>query len=107
DRIGFVPTEAHPRDSDTSLYHGYVKGRKSWTSTDVMVDADITDGTAPVVTMFTKLFTTRTTINAVVRNNAWNIDIQRYDDGTIAVLFKARAGDSPNCAVGSTTQACN
>ncbi|MBN2574356.1 MAG: hypothetical protein JXP73_07310, partial [Deltaproteobacteria bacterium] len=32
DRIDFFATESHPRDNDTSLYHGYVKGGKIYNS---------------------------------------------------------------------------
>jgi hypothetical protein len=91
DRIDFVGTEAHPRDFDNNLYHGYVKGRKSYDSGNTMVDADTTDTTAPVITQFTKVFATGTVIKGATMNHAWNIDLQRYDDGTIALLFKTRA----------------
>jgi hypothetical protein len=91
DRIDFVGTEAHPRDFDNSLYHGYIKGGKSYDSTDRMMDADITDAAAPMLTMFTKLFATGTVIHGVTLTHAWNIDLQRYDDGSIALLWTARA----------------
>jgi hypothetical protein len=94
DRIDFVGTEAHPRDFDNSLYHGYIKGGKTYDSLDRMVDADLTDGTSPQITAFTKLFATGTTIHGVRLTHAWNIDLQRYDDGTIALLWKARADNN-------------
>jgi hypothetical protein len=92
DRIDFVGTEAHPRDFDNSLYHGYLKGGKSYDSTGKLVDADIADGASPDIRAFTRLFATGTTINHLRLHHAWNIDLQGYDDGTVALLWKARAG---------------
>jgi hypothetical protein len=91
DRIDFVGTEAHPRDFDNSLYHGYVKAGRTYDSNDRMVDADISDSTQPDITAFTKLFVTGSIIHGVTLTHAWNIDLQRYSDGTIALLWKARA----------------
>jgi hypothetical protein len=91
DRIDFIGTEAHPRDFDNSLYHGYVKTQKSYNSAGLVIDANITDGTAPDITQFTNVFATGTMMKGVTLTHAWNIDVQRYDDGTISVLFKARA----------------
>jgi hypothetical protein len=105
DRIDFVGTEAHPRDADTSLYHGYVKGGKTFTSTDTMVDASLSDGTQPQITALTKLFATGTMMKGVTLTHAWNIDVMRYDDGTIAVLFKARADNMPSCVPGAVVAA--
>jgi hypothetical protein len=107
DRVDFIGTEAHPRDFDTSLYHGYVKAQKSYKSDDTAVDMDITDGTAPQITAFTQVFATQTMLKGVTLNHAWNIDVMRYGDGTIAVLFKARADNMSICVPGMTTQACD
>ena len=38
DRIDFVATEAHPRDNDNSLWHGYFKGGKTYDTTDKVID---------------------------------------------------------------------
>jgi hypothetical protein len=96
DRIDFLGTEAHPRDNDNNLYHGYLKGEKSYTSTDMQVDADISDGTSPQVTAFTRIFATGTMIDGKRMNHAWNSDIVRYDDGTIAAIGMARTNTDTN-----------
>jgi putative BNR repeat neuraminidase len=99
DRIDFVGTEAHPRDFDNSLYHGYFQGGQSYDSTGRMVDSSLSDSTQPQITAFTRVFSTGATVNGVRLHHAWNGDIQRYDDGSIAIIGMARAGtnaDSPD-----------
>ena len=91
DRIDFVGTEAHPRDFNNTLYHGYIKGGQTFDSFDSLLDTDITDTTAPPVTKFTRVFPRSGTLNGVSLSHAWNIDLQRYADGTIALLWQARA----------------
>jgi hypothetical protein len=94
DRIDWVGTEAHPRDFDNSLYHGYVKGGKVYDSFDKVQDPDITSMNAPDVTAFTPVFKTGTTINGVVLDHMWNYDIMRYADGSIAILGQGRVAGS-------------
>jgi hypothetical protein len=96
DRIDFVATEAHPRDNDNSLYHGYVMNSggtpTSYTSTGTEVGTidQASMNNAPTVTRFTQIFETGTTINGVRLEHMWNHDIMRYDDGTIVVLGQGR-----------------
>jgi len=90
DRIDFLGTEAHPRDFDNSLYHGYVKGGKTFDSKDKELDADISDNTSPQITVATQVAKTGSTIGAVKINHLWNSDLMRYDDGTIVALWMAR-----------------
>jgi hypothetical protein len=91
DRIDFLATEAHPRDNDNNLWHGYLSGGKTYNSAGTQVDADIADGTSPQVTAFTRIFQTGTTLDGKVMNHAWNSDIVRYADGTIAAIGMARS----------------
>lgn len=100
DRIDFFATEAHPRDADTSLYHGYVKGGKSYNSTDVEKDATIADATAPQIKDFTTVFTAGGMLDGVGLHCLWNFDVARYADGTIAVLWQGREG---GCGKDNTT----
>ena len=90
DRIDFFGTEAHPRDNDNNLWHGYVKGGKTYTSTGMEADANVLDTNAPQVTAFTKIFSTGTVIDGKTMNHAWNSDIVRYDDGVVAAIGMAR-----------------
>jgi hypothetical protein len=91
DRVDFVGTEAHPRDNDNSLYHGYVQNEQSHLSNGQVVDDNITDGTAPDIPEFTTVFATGSTLGNVTLRHLWNIDLMRYDDGSIVLLFQGRA----------------
>lgn len=90
DRIDFLATEAHPRDQNNSLYHGYIKGGKSYNSTDEVVDEDITDNNAPDIPAFTTMFKTGDKLGDVNLSRLWNADIMRYPDGDIATIWKGR-----------------
>lgn len=98
DRIDFLATEAHPRDFNNSLYHGYVKGGKVYDSFDKVVDEDLSDGSAKEITEYTQVFRTGTPVDSVPLNYLWNFDVVRYDDGTAAALWKARANGTPGQA---------
>jgi hypothetical protein len=94
DRIDFLGTEAHPRDNDNNLWHGYMKGGKIYNSTGTVVD-DALAGTsdsssAKNINAYTKVFATGSTLGSVKLEHAWNHDIVRYDDGTVAILGQAR-----------------
>ena len=94
-RIDFVATEAHPRDVDTNLWHGYIQDGKVYNSVGTEVDASLMDAnsttsSAKDISAYTKVFATGTTIKGVQLEHAWNHDIVRYADGTIAVLWQAR-----------------
>jgi hypothetical protein len=90
DRLDFVATEAHPRDADTSLWHGYISGGKVFDSKGTAVDDNVADATAQNIDKFTQVFKTGTTIGGVKLEHMWNHDIARYADGTIAVLGQGR-----------------
>jgi len=95
DRIDFVGTEAHPRDADTSLYHGYIKDGKVYDSAGAVKDSELKDANATTsssvdIKTYTAVFKTGATIGGVKLEHAWNHDIVRYADGTIAVLGQAR-----------------
>ncbi len=92
DRIDFFATEAHPRDADTSVYHGYIQGSKSYDSFGQERDANLFDNDAPAITEFTTVFRAGTTINGATLNALWNFDIARYEDRTIGVLWQGREG---------------
>jgi hypothetical protein len=100
DRIDFLGTEAHPRDNDNNLWHGYMQGGKIYNSSGIVID-DALAGTrdtssAKNIDAFTKVFATGSTVGSVKLNHAWNYDIVRYDDGTVAILGQGRV-------VGSST----
>jgi hypothetical protein len=103
DRIDFFATESHPRDSNTSVFHGYVQGGKSYDSFGKVIDDNIFDKTAPQITQFTRVFKAGDSIKGVPLNRLWNFDVVRYDDGTVAVLWQGRqnqCSDKNNCNPG-------
>lgn len=94
DRIDFICTEHHPRDFHTSIHHGYVRNGQSFKSDGTLLDSDIFDKTAPYPAQYTLVFASNTVVQDVTMTRCWNHDVQRYDDGTIAALIKARANNS-------------
>jgi hypothetical protein len=94
DRIDFVGTEHHPRDYNTSIYHGYIKNGQTFTADGILLDSDVSDKTAPKPAQFTKVFEANTVVQGITMTRCWTIDLQTYDDGTLATIFKARANDN-------------
>lgn len=95
DRIDMVFTEQHPRDHTTSIYHGYIQNHKVYNSDGKEADDDIYDRNyIPTFDKFTKVFAHGTVVNGVTMGRCWQSDMMRYDDGSIAILFKARANNS-------------
>lgn len=95
DRIDFIFTEQHPRDTLTSIYHGYIKNGKAYKSNGELVDDNIYDETfIPAYWHFTKVFSNGTTIGDRTLYRCWQADLVRYDDGTIAAIITARANQS-------------
>jgi rhamnogalacturonyl hydrolase YesR len=90
DRIDFLGTEAHPRDNDNSLYHGYRQGRSNYNSYGQVIDSDATDRSAQDIVKYTQVFATGTTLNGLRLEHLWNADLVRYDDGTVAAIGTAR-----------------
>ena len=104
DRIDFVCTEYHPRDFPTSIYHGYVKGGKSYRTDDTLVDNSIMDTTyIPTSDKFTRVFANGTVTHGDTLYRCWIIDVQRYDDGTVATLVSARANNNQQAAYSATS----
>lgn len=96
DRIDFVATEHHPRDYNTSIYHGYMKNGQSFKSDGTMLDNDISDKTAPKPADFTLVFAANTNVNGDLMSRCWTIDLVAYKDGTLATIFKTRVNDDPD-----------
>jgi DNA-binding NtrC family response regulator len=67
DRMDFLGTEAHPRDFDNSLYHGYVSGNKLYNSTGTVIDSSFSGPAATSmavnINQYTTVFKTGTRIN--------------------------------------------
>jgi len=108
DRIDFFATESHPRDSDTSLYHGYLQNKKVYNSVGTEIDSNVYDTDASstdakTIQEYTQVFKAGTMLGGVTLHNLWNFDIARYADGTIGVLWQGRenqCSDKNNCTPG-------
>jgi hypothetical protein len=97
DRIDFIFTEYHPRDYNTSIYHGYIMDGKSYRSDGTLVDGSILDTlNVPTPANFTQVFAANTVVHGVTMTHCWNTDVQWYSDGTIATVITARANSDPN-----------
>jgi len=95
DRIDFLGTEAHPRDNDNSLWHGYMKDGKIYNSAGTVVD-DALAGTSATssaqnIDKYTQVFKTGASVGGTKLCRMWNHDIVRYADGTVAILGQGRA----------------
>jgi lysophospholipase L1-like esterase len=91
DRIDFIATESHPRDTSTSMYHGYISNGMSFRSDGTLVDSNIFDQLAPTVVQFTKIFTNGTVWPPGQTNyRCWNDDVQTYPDGTVQAIIATR-----------------
>jgi hypothetical protein len=99
DLIDFVGTEAHPRDSDNSLYHGYVQNGQVHNSYGVVIDSSLKDPSttstnAKSIDSFTPVFRTGSALGSregcLTLNHAWNHDLVRYSNGVVAVTGQAR-----------------
>ena len=91
DRIDFICTEAHPRDIQTSIYHGYISNGMSFKSDGTVVDTNLFDTLCPVSRNFTLVFSNSTVMPPGMTNyRCWNSDVQRYPDGSVQAIIHAR-----------------
>jgi hypothetical protein len=91
DRIDFIFTEQHPRDTMTSIYHGYIRGQKSYRSDGTLTDDNVLDTLRiPSFGDFTKVFGDSTFLAGYLMRRCWNTDVVRYDDGTMVTIATAR-----------------
>jgi hypothetical protein len=96
DRIDFVCTEYHPRDYNTSIYHGYIKNGQTFKSDGTLVDDSISDKNPSAPQDYTPVFQSNTVLNGITMTHCWNTDVQRYSDGTIATIVTARTSSDSN-----------
>ena len=91
DRIDFICTESHPRDTLTSIYHGYISNGMSFKTDGTVVDSDLNDTNAPLSSDFELVFSNGTVMPPGMTNyRCWDDDVQRYGDGTIQCIISAR-----------------
>lgn len=106
DRIDFVGTEAHPRDDDNSLWHGYIQDGKVHNSKGDVIDSSLKDMNSTTtnskdISAYTPVFKTGSTVGGVKLCRMWDHDIVRYADGSIAILGQGRADTCGSTPTGS------
>ena len=95
DRIDFICTESHPRDTLTSIYHGYISNGMSFKTDGTVVDSNLNDTNAPLSSDFMLVFSNGTVMPPGMTNyRCWDDDVQRYADGTIECIISARINQS-------------
>jgi hypothetical protein len=94
DRIDFVGTEAHPRDFDNNLWHGYFKEHKLYDTKDKLIDDNVGDDNAQSLDHFSKAVESGSTLGGVKLGHLWDHDIVRYADGTIVFTGQGRVAGS-------------
>ncbi|MBN1393158.1 MAG: hypothetical protein JW947_10195, partial [Sedimentisphaerales bacterium] len=95
DRIDFLCTEHHPRNYNTSIYHGYIKAGKSYNSFGKIIDSNICDENAPSPEDFTPVFLSSPedgTNDANEYHRAWTVELERGSNGNLYALFTTRFG---------------
>ncbi|MCA9125762.1 MAG: BNR-4 repeat-containing protein [Planctomycetales bacterium] len=95
DRIDFVSTEHHPRDFNTSIFHGYIQGGKSFDSFGEVVDENIFDEVAPAPQDFTPVFRSPPEDGEhddVEFHRAWTVELELDSLGNPRTLFTTRYG---------------
>lgn len=98
DRVDFICTEYHPRDFNTSIYHGYISNGMSFRTDGTVMDTNIFDkADLPTPQNFTTVFAAGTVMPAGQTNyRCWNDDVCRYADGTIAAIISTRVNNNVN-----------
>ena len=100
DRIDFMITEHHPRNYNNSIYHGYIKGGKSYDSSGAVVDDDIFDDSdAPIASDFTRVFQAEA-VEAGNYHHAWTAEIEVDATGGVHGLFTTRYGTATDVQTG-------
>ncbi len=95
DRIDFICTESHPRDTLTSIYHGYISNSMSFKSDGTVVDTNLNDTIAPLSSDFQLVFSNGTVMPTRMTNyRCWNDDVQLYAEPDQLNASSVRASTS-------------
>jgi hypothetical protein len=93
DRIDFICTEQHPRNYNNNVYHGYIKGGKSYDSYDNVIDNNIFDQTAPGTDQFTRIFAADPC--QLLWHTGWTNELEYDKDSYPVCLYQTRYGQIP------------
>lgn len=91
DRIDFITTEAHPRDHNNGLYHGYIRGGRTFNTSGEAVGGDLYSLEAPLPESFPPIFAPRP-VQPDSHHHAWPVELGRARNGVLFALFTTRYG---------------
>lgn len=91
DRIDFIATEAHPRDYNNGVYHGYIQGGKTYNAAGEVIDPDTFAMEAPQPEAFTPLFEPAEVAEGTY-HHGWTVELIRDGDGGLHALYLTRVG---------------
>ncbi len=91
DRIDFITSQAHPRDYNNGIYHGYIQRGRTFNAAGEIIDPDTFGQHAPHPETFTPLFIPDA-IGADSYHHAWPCELRRGDNGELFALFTTRFG---------------
>lgn len=95
-RIDFICTEYHPRDFNTSIYHGYVSNGQAFNSAGTVVNQNIFSRSPVMPQSFTPVFLANTVLpSGRTNSHCWNMDVRRFSDGSVSCLVSTRVNDPP------------
>lgn len=95
DRIDVVATEHHPRDFNTSIYHGYIKAGRLHRTDGTVIDRDVFSGRPVRPNQLTPVRLSDAEDGGQRTTRAWPTDIQLDALGHPVITFSARADDDP------------
>jgi len=101
DRIDFIMTQAHPRDFNNGVYHGYIQNGKTHDTAGNVIDPDTFSNQAPRPEQFTTLFAPGEPTGDN-RHTAWTVAIGRDAQGELYALYTARIGTRSVRAIDQT-----
>ena len=91
DRVHFITTEGHPRDTNNGVYHGYMQNGTLFRSDGTAVGAL---GSSPSANAFMPLLTPDQVINGTTRNHGWTTDLSLDAAGNPVAVFTSRVNAS-------------
>jgi FkbM family methyltransferase len=96
DRIDILTTEHHPRDYNTSIYHGYLTRGKLHRSDGTVVEGARFEQRGALQTELTKIFAAGSVWGGEVMTHAWTVDLRLDPSGSPVGIISCRANDAPD-----------
>ncbi len=91
DRIDFIITEAHPRDYNNGIYHGYIQGGQTFDASGNVIDPHTFSEQAPRPEQFTPVFVPQAQAEGAY-HTGWTAELVRDPKGGLHALFTCRVG---------------